>query len=385
MFPLLHDRTRRRLCRGLFLLFGLLPTSVVLAWSAVINGESYQAAFCQKVSSAIGCDVQISSLSYKRPEIILLDGLQLVDPETSEVLFSSQHTEIRQDEESISIIVFKPELQVSHCNWWYPILERRLRLNKKSPAIHLSAAEIILSWQKEKQTLKDCTVDFNSFDQGNRAQITFCISDAPSSPIQLQFDRFNPQQPNSKGRPTSSFELNTGATPLPCSLLAVALERENPFGSQSTFQGIMRGNDSPTGWFVEIVEGFINQIDVASLASRYFTGDYTGIAQIELRHALFHRGQAEQLECMIKAGRGSVSQNVLEAGKDALRLRERIHGQQSSGIVQFDQFAAEFKLMNAGLAIFGRCDGFQDGTLLQRQNESILLQPGGPLTPWWRW
>jgi len=94
MFPLFRDRTRRLICRSLFLLLGVLPTGAVLAWSVVLNGDSYHNAVCRQLAASLGYDVRAERVTHPRKESTLLEGLELVDPETSEVLFSSPRIEI---------------------------------------------------------------------------------------------------------------------------------------------------------------------------------------------------------------------------------------------------------------------------------------------------
>jgi hypothetical protein len=379
MFPLFHDRTRRLLCRSLFLLFGVLPTTAVLAWSVVLNGEGYHTAICEKLSLQLGGEVRVRSVSHPRQEMTLLEGFELVNPETAEVLLSSQQVKIREEEHLTVITANHSELKLNSRNWWQPIIERRLRLgSKKQLPIRLQASEVALSWPEGKQALRDCRIEFTPSDQANTAHVTFQIgTESSTEPVQLQLRRTNPS-----GQPVSSFELKTGSSHLPCSLLAVLTEQNNPFGAASIFQGILQGGDGLHGWNVEVTEGLIRQVDLNSLARQYFPGQCTGIAEIQLRRAFVHRGQTEEIEGVIAAGPGKADRTMLEAVAGSLQLRPTASN--TTAVELFDQMAAKFDLNSTGLTILGRCDAAQSGVVLRSSNAPILLQPAGSLTYWWR-
>jgi hypothetical protein len=381
MFPLFHDRTRRLLCRMLFLLFGVLPTGAVLAWSAAINSEGYRTATCEEISAALGYQVRATSISHPRQEVTLLEGFELVDAETNKILLRSSRVEIYNDQQSQTIDLHRPELNIAGRNWWLPIIQRRLRLgNLKHPPLHLHASEITLTWPDGKQTLRDCTADVSSSAERNSAIAKFQFGDAPSAePIQLQFRRTS-----DAGQPISKIDLITGSTALPCSLLAAAMDRENSFGTASTFRGTFRFHDGSDGYHAQVSDGFIEQVDLSTFVRRHFAGACSGTAQIQLQHAVFHDGQAEELKGSIHASSGSISGSALDAIGISLRLRPP-QNWNTPAEVPFDQLAAEFTLTNTGLNITGRCNSPPEGVVLRTRNQPILWQPSATLPPWWLW
>ena len=88
MFPL-HDRTRRWICRGGFLLGGVLPLAAVIGYSAVIRTAIYKGSVRAALKAELGVDVRFDKVSYPRPGVTLLSGLELLDPQTEESLLRS--------------------------------------------------------------------------------------------------------------------------------------------------------------------------------------------------------------------------------------------------------------------------------------------------------
>lgn len=379
MFPLFRDRTRRLICRSMFLLLAVLPTSAVLAWSVVLNGDGYHAAICEQLSAQLGCDVRVRGVSHPRKEITLLEGFELVDPETGAILVRSERVEIRDN--GRRIIVSHPEVNLTNRNWLRPIVEQRLRLSaQQRPPLYIDAETIELSWPEGKQTLHHCKLKFDSAEQGNAALATFQLVDqSPPEPIQLQFRR-----EKLADQPLSTFELNTNNSTLPCTLLATVMEQTDPFGKASTFRGKLTAKQSAAGWDVDVFDVVIEQVELQTVVKQYFAGQCAAKADVHLHQARFHRGRMEEAKGIITAGAGVMSSSVYEAIKRSLNLRPPANWNVPAE-VHFDQLSAEFQLSTAGLTIVGHCDRAPEGIVLSWQGQPLLWEPAGKLLPSWRW
>ena len=93
MFPL-HDRTRRIICRALFLLGGVLPIGLVAAWCLLVRSPMEVSAVRGRLETALGLNVKLEKVSYPRPDCTLLQGIELSDPETGQTVAAARLVEI---------------------------------------------------------------------------------------------------------------------------------------------------------------------------------------------------------------------------------------------------------------------------------------------------
>src|SRR6185295_12219115 len=94
MFPLFHERTRRIICRTVFLLLGVLPTAAVVAWAASFNREANVTDVRDRLETATGLKVNFDACRFTRPGCLLLENLSVVDPHTERAVFQSRLLEI---------------------------------------------------------------------------------------------------------------------------------------------------------------------------------------------------------------------------------------------------------------------------------------------------
>jgi hypothetical protein len=373
MFPLFRDRTRRLICRSMFLLLGVLPTGAVLAWSAVLNGDRYHDAVCQQLAASLGYEVRADRVTHPRTESTLLEGFQIVDPETQDVLFSSRRIEIREDEH-LTITAVQPELRFTKNSWYWSVLERRLRLgapNYRPLKFHAEVGTI--SWPEGKQSIDDCAVEIKAVEESNMATANFHWGEQQSpEPVQLQL-----QRSKSADRLVSIFKLQTGVTALPCTLLAAAFGQQNRLGAECKFQGKLQADEGESGWIATITDGTFTEVDLNALAIDYFPGHCAARAELQLSQAAIHQGRIIGAQGTLIAGRGTASRVQIDAIVDSVKLipARNIAPQE----VSFDQLAIEFNIDAASTQILGTCGGPHAGIVLRSSHGPILGQPQAPL------
>jgi hypothetical protein len=313
MFPL-HDQTRRRLCRWIFLISGLLPTFAVLAWATSINSAGHLADVRARLEMETGLAVRLTKVSYPRQDATLLEGLELADRETGETLLRMRLLEIVGDERALTLIASQPEIEIRGVDRLWSLIDNRLwrRAEAKQPALHLAASELTLHWAGGLQTLVDCNAQMDLSEAGNTATAVCRIANAKSSePIKLRLERSG-----RSGQLATSMELDTAGTPLPCSLLAALCQRDNRLGAQSTLQGTIQATESPDGWNVEFA-GALENVDLHTAVSDQFPHQLGGTAELKIRKATVHAGRLETAEGEIQAGPGVVSQSLLAPCSEA--------------------------------------------------------------------
>ncbi|MCC7086844.1 MAG: hypothetical protein IT427_17740 [Pirellulales bacterium] len=380
MFLFFRDRTRRLLCRSLFLLLGVLPTGAVLAWSVVLHGDGYRRATCESLSIALGREVRVSRVRPLRPGVLVLEDFELIDPETDKILLRSPRVEIHQSDRAQSIEARQAEIRISGHNWWLPMIERQLHIGQRLPRpLRLSVETINVIWPEGKQTLRRGTMEFNAGEESSSAMATWLWDDdRADEPLQLEMRRVK-----ESGQIVSSFALNTRHGRLPCSLLAAAMELENRCGIAATFQGTLEVTFKPDACDARIVAGTFNQVDLNALVRRHFPGQCSAAATIQIAQAEFHRGRLEAAAGTMKAGAGTADRALVFAVAKALRLTSDLATWPDR--VEFAELAADFELSSEGLKISGICDRHPPGVVLRSIGESMLWQPAGTLPPWWRW
>jgi hypothetical protein len=373
MFPIFRDRTRRLICRSMFLLFGVLPTGAVLAWSVVLNGDGHHHTICQQLAASLGCDVRADRVTHPRKESTLLEGFELVDPETKEVLFNSPRVEIREGAQ-LTISALQPELKFTKNRSCWSVIDRRLRLGAPSQrSLQFEAKGAMIYWPEGKQLVSDCSVEINADDEGNFAIAKLNWGEQPSSePVWLELRRIK-----SGDRPISLFKLQTGAASLPCTLLAVALDQKNRFGVESMFRGTLTANETEAGWDATITDSVFAEVDLNVLANDYFPGNCTVRAEIQLGQAAIHRGRIAEVQGTLTTGPGTINQLRLDALEKSLVAWKAQNI--SSEEIQFEQLAVEFKIDDAGTHIVGKCKGPYPNVILRAAGGPILGEPTAPL------
>src|SRR5215471_7652228 len=155
MFPI-HDRTRRWICRTIFIFGGVLPMLAVAAWAAVIHSASHLEAVRVRVEEALGLQVRLASVSYPQPGATLLAGMQLLDPESGEALGSIRMVEMIDEASCKTIVLSQPEINVARPRWLWNLIDNRLRLWADQTPMRLSASELTARWNGGVQTFVDC-------------------------------------------------------------------------------------------------------------------------------------------------------------------------------------------------------------------------------------
>lgn len=373
MFPLFRDRTRRLICRSMFLLLGVLPTGAVLAWSVVLNGDGYHHAVCQQLAASLGYDVRAQRVTHPRNDSILIETFELVDPETGDVLFSSPRVEILEGEH-LAITAQQPELKFTKNYSGWSVIERRLRLGEPSyRPLQFRAKGGTISWPEGKQSVSDCSVEIDAAQEGNVATAKFHWGEQASpEPVRLQM-----QRSKSANGPVSLFKLWTGASALPCTLLAAALDQQNRFGAESTYRGTLTVSESEQGWIATIEDGVFTAVDLNALASEHFPGNCTGLAEIHLTQARIQQGQIVNAQGTLTANQGITDRLRLNALAQSLNLQFAVRI--TSEEIRFQQVAVEFHIDDNATQIYGRCDETRPGVVLRSADGPILMAPPSPL------
>ncbi len=377
MFPL-HDRTRRRICRWAFLIGGLIPTATVLAWAASINSASHLAAVRERLEAELGVEVRLASVSYPRPETTLLEGLELADRETGETLLRMRLLEISSDEQSVTIVASQPVVEMAAVDRLWPLVDRQLhrRSDGKQRALHLAASELTVRWSGGSQTLVGCNAQLEAGDAANTL-IAVCrtAENQTSEPIRLRLERSS-----RCGQFVTSAELDTGPTPLPCSLLAAMLQCENRLGQRSTLHGTIQAAQSPDGWQGEFA-GELKNVDLHSVVSNQFPHKLGGTGDLKIKQAFVVAGRLESAEGEIEAGPGMISQSLISAAVESLGMQRGVAANTGGSVAEYEKLLAGFSLGSKGLSIRGRYGDARSGVVMVSKEGEMLHESARSTLP----
>jgi len=373
MFPI-HDRTRRWICRVLFILGGVLPMACVAAWAAVVHSASHLEAVRQQVAEVLGLDIRLASVSYPQRGVMLLEGLELADSEDGESLASIRAAEIISDEKSHTIVLSQPDVNVARPGWLWTLIGSRLRHRADQGPLRLAASELTLRFRGGAATLIDSSAHVESTSEGNTLTAAFRLADVPATePVRLRIER------SSAGGPSAnSFELDAQAAALPCSILTAILERRNSLGEKSTLRGAIRATEMPDGWQGEF-SGRLENVDLNDLVTDQFPHRLSGKATLTVDKAVVHSGRLEEFHGTISAGPGIVSDSLLASAADNLKMR-REGLRTAISTTDYEELSAAFDLDARGLVVRGTCKDNLPGIVTRGREGAILRQSkGGPL------
>lgn len=373
MFPL-HDRTKRWICRAGFLLGGVLPMTAVISWSAAIHTGVYKESVRADLKTATGLDVRFDQVSYPRPGVILLSSVELLDPETDESLLRARMLEIGGSKRAQTIVASQPEVNAAGLDRLWPLAQRWQRHGEvNQSALSISAAELTLRWPQGVQTLVDCDAQMESEEANRVSSATFRLAGADAdTPVQLGA-RWSS---SAEGDATTTFKLETGETPLPCSLLAALVHRENWLGPNSAFQGSLRFEDCSNGRQSELT-GQLEQVDLQSAVSDHFPHQLSGSATVTMEHVALRDGRLEEAKGAIHAGPGVVGRSLVHSAVESLKMRASGRAHTSDESMGYEELAAAFVWDAKGLTIHGKCETGEAGTILRTSGETLLMESSG--------
>jgi hypothetical protein len=373
MFPI-HDRTRRWICRVIFILGGVLPMACVAAWAAVVHSASHLEAVRQQVAEVLGLNVRLESVSYPQPGVMLLKGLELTDAETGEPLASIRAAEIISDGKSQTIVLSQPDANITRPQWLWALTDSRLHRRIGEAPLRLSAGELTVRFRGGAATLIDCSAQFESASERNTLTAAFRLADLPAT----EPDRLRIERASAGVESARSFEMDARAAALPCSLLTALVERRNYLGEKSTVRGQIRGTQMPNGWQGEF-SGRLENVDLNELVTDQFPHRLSGKAAMSIEKAIVHSGRVEEFHGTMSAGQGIVSDSLLASAADNLKMR-REGSRTATSTTDYEELSAAFDLDARGLVVRGTCKDNRPGIVMRGREGATLWQTtGGPV------
>jgi hypothetical protein len=367
----------------------VLPSAVVLIWTAWRGGKGHQRACAAELSHTVGLNIACAAVSFPRPGITLYQGVELSDPETASPLARMRFLETGGSGTTSVWVASQPELDAAQLRDFWLLVDQRLREASDTAATtRISAAEATLHWPAGAQTLTDIVgqISMPADGEPRTAMLSFRIAgiDMPE-PVRLRVTRQRDSTPTSMAGARGSqlktkLEFDTCGGALPCAMLAVPLGIANHLGTQAKFRGSVWATETADGWDGEL-SGQFTDVDLQILVSEQFPHRLSGAAEITVQKARFRHGRLEEAAGTLSAGPGVVSQSLVAAAIEFLHLAPRPANHHAEDMLrQYEQLSLAFVVDASGLTLHGQCSGAA-GAVMRLGDGTVLSEPAGSSGP----
>ena len=364
-----HQRTRRRLCRGLFLCGCIAPILVLLAWAVSLYLPGHARWHRAELSRRLGMKVTFDDVSYPRPGATRYRGLRLSDMETAELLLHVDSLDAHVVDGVLILSVAGAEIEAGRLASVWEVIAQGLRTPAQQQ-VHLLAERVVLHDDTTTRVFTDVEGDWDPSETGNQASLRFGVEGVSmQSPARVRVIRNRQMVP-----PSTRFELDTGGAPLPCALVASLFPQLARLGPDSRYRGYLWATRQAAGWDAEWA-GELTGVDLARLVTQQFPHRLNGTAKIVIQRARMHQGRLDQATGSLTSGPGQISPSLLSAAVDALYMVPGNVARSTLGDVPYDQLSFEFDVSETGLSIRGICRNVPPGTVLTSRSVALLAEP----------
>lgn len=385
----LSDATRRQTTLGLFILLCVLPTVAVIligGWRCLPGRVVAEEG---RLSLLFGQPVHIEVVRHLRPGAALYQGVEVLDPETNEVLLRCDWLRARFDtveakgakasSRQLQLSVGKLTVTAASIEALRPMADRLLqrRIEGLPPSAVLAAKELVLKGDQEEFLARQVGVWATLQAEESKVEVNFQL-EGQSKPAYLCLVRYRNYQP-----PVDGFLLATGdGCPLPCSLLTTILPHFQELGKGSRFHGWINGSHVPEGWQLK-VNGELQGIDLRKLVADHLPHEISGTGTLRLDEFEIRAGRISVMKGSLSATNGSISRDLVASCVRELGLTTTFPIDGSNARLLYDELGAGFQLDGSGLRIWGECESGPAGALLVAYAYRLdgPLASTGPIRP----
>ncbi|MEX0713928.1 MAG: hypothetical protein WD278_16440 [Pirellulales bacterium] len=371
----LHETTRRSLCRAGFCLACLLPTGIVLGYSALVNAPLHVAGSKRQLASLLGLEVSLADVSHPRPGVTLYHGLEVADPDTGRRLLSCRMLEAGRSSGGLVLTASQPVIHPGAMPRLGQLLLARLRRQTAGWQTPLDLSPCDVTWHSPggPQTFTGVSGYLESAGRKDTLSLRFTLAGIEmSEPATIRVVR-------ARGGSSAAtrFDLSTGGTPLPCSLASPLADTASWLGPRCRFTGRFWADDAGGDWEGELTGRFFD-IDLDSLVSHHFPHRLSGTAELDVREAVFNQGRLTRAAGKLTAGAGLVSRSLLASARQHLEMPAAATSAAADPL-PFAELGLGFLMNGQTLELSGLCEAGRLGTVLYGDPIGpVLAQPDGP-------
>jgi hypothetical protein len=369
----MSDAARTAVCRLAFLAFCLVPTLLVLAWclSHYLPGRAETAR--RQLAERLGVEVELAAVEFPRPGVTRFKRLKLYDPELGELLLSLDGLEVADDGARLMLLATKVEIEDAGLRRLWELLNRRMRF-REPVTLRLRAPNVTCRQGRTLHWLTDVQALLEPTEAGSQAVVAWRLAGLDMErPHRLGVVRDRQTSP-----PATEWQLETGPTPVPCTLVAGLLPEAARLGDLSRFRGSLYAKQTPDGW-VGAMAGRLHDVDLKRALAGVFPHPLTGKAQVAVERATFRFGRLETLQAALTAAQGSYGRSLITAAVEHLGMELATRRELLPEAEPYRQLGLRVRLDASGLKLAGNCSGSPDAVLVSRWGTVLNEPPPAPL------
>lgn len=377
----MHERTERALCRLAFLVLCALPTFAIMAITFVTWTPWYHQRQIRKLEQVLtqrlGVTVAIADMQRPTPTAWQLFDVKLSDPETGSRVATVRRASYVKVAGEVRLHLAQPEIQSNQLNLVWRVIHDRFLCQPDllGQRLRLRAQDLSLLSHPQGMTLSPVDVWIEPRADETRAVAQFFLAgwNPDEKPAQLAVTRFRGED-----KPRTVWELQTGSSPLPCSVLADHLPVMRRLGVDAEFRGLLRWQLNREDYSVKLSEAHFTKVNMLELFEPF---DYhvSGMGTIDLQSLVRHSGRP----ISEAVGKLTIVDGRVEVGL-LRRLVQSLNAQMPSleaadrERIDCDLVAAEFQLFGNEVQVAGTCyrqpnyESSSPGTAIIANNRPLL-------------
>jgi hypothetical protein len=355
----MHERTQRAVARLMFVACCALPTAITLGCLLTTWTPWYHAQALRRMERALadatGFIVTLQNFERTAPSDWDLQGIRLIDPETQREVVRVRKVQWTSRDGEASLLLHQPELESGQlAQAWRLFHDRWLcRPFAAETTLTIAANDLTIHSQLGSMTLRDVDAWIRPEAEGVEATIRGlpALSYA-EAPLQLTVRR-----DRSGSVPATQWRLDSGGTPLPCSVLSEYLPLMRDLGSEAMFSGSISWRWDASQWSIDLGGSRFENISLDRLFEQH-AYRLSGKADLQLDRCRVEPHQRRSdIAGSIRARDGSIGRDLLASVQQHLGIEIRLpeHVSQAPGDIPFDRIAIGFNLNNSQLTLRGIC------------------------------
>ncbi len=367
MFPRFFH-ARRFTCRTVFVVACLMPTTAMVVYGAWHAAPIHRAAFCNALADTLAVQVTVDNVDYPRPGVTRIQGLELADPESKQLLLRVPVFEVRDSGDRYVLHAATATLNTVGAHRLYKELHRRLA-GDDDVAWQVDIGELMLQHHERRRATVELSARGSMGASGPAVDVKFRLTgDTGEKANEIKLLRNRQVNPA-----VTTFMLQTGDTPLPCSLLGQFAPEWDTLGNRATFAGRFWTMDASDGRRGEL-SGELNRVDLHQLVTQHYGHSLTGMSRLRIERAFMRRGRLQSVEATIDAGPGNISQHLLHAASRELQMPLVAGNRTRKDIaIAYQRLTAHVVVDGHGMRIRGLRPTPTDRNLLPRQAVGVIL------------
>ena len=309
----MHERTSRAVARLLFVFCCAVPTSfmmmlILATWTPWYHDHCLS-SLEQKLALHTEMIFEIGDFERPTPTSLRLFRVRVLNPETGVEVATARQVEWDEKEGWAGVLLRQPKLQSSQIREAWTLFHEKFM---RGPAhslgeVTLVAKELTIESSTGSRTIESIHASVGPVDESVEMLVRCWLANGgeteESFALKVVRDRSGVQ-------PLTRWELDSGETHLPCSVVADFMPGIRLLGPDATFHGRAVWSDAPTGPSMDLGGSVFDSVDLSRMTES-MPHRITGQATLKSRHLRFIDGKLQALEGELVAEKGRLDATLL--------------------------------------------------------------------------